>query len=296
LSDLLNTWNYLNCNEGSVNLLSPILAALANIMKEACDTFKKEDFKTILSLLPGTLSIIKNSHTMNPIMKHKLAVSFHKLLRSLLVLKDDKVLDIIDNITKLGSNDSCLSIFDSWKSISLFSFIKSNRDLALINKTVSDRFDMLVPKLLSFTSSMSPGAKLAIQHFYRHSLYLFMRYAQDVNCFNKPAIQSESDALLNYVHDSSLSWSKGILDCTAEEDICRFISDRSTNSQYSVVVMPADISASLKPASKSSNNNLGVIGLIKEDLLSLQHLIEDLMNRRDETLLQKLHQNLRNII
>mgnify|MGYP006351413953 CR=1 FL=1 len=30
------------------------------MMKEACDTFKKEDFKTILSLLPGTLSIIKN--------------------------------------------------------------------------------------------------------------------------------------------------------------------------------------------------------------------------------------------
>ena len=278
-------------------MLALILGAISNLLNEAIDLIKKEDIKQIISLLPSTLTSLRNNTTMTQIMKHKLAVSMHKLLRSLLVLRDDKVLDIIDYITKLGSTESSLSIFDSWKSLSLFALVKQSRDATRLNKTVSDRIEMLIPKLFSFSEKYSEGPKLLVQHFYRHSLYLHMRYTQDVNFFNNPVIQGENEQILNYIQDSSQSWSKGVLDYSAEECIWNQLYSFIKISNEDLMESPlscmlVQISSALRP----SNSLSSVLHLLKDDFLALQRVIEDLKSRNDESELKKLHSGLQNIL
>ena len=289
---MLFTWKFLVSNESCIDLLAPILSALANILNEASDNFKKDDYKQIFLLLTGSISILRTNTAMDPIiMKHKLAQSLQKLLRSLLMIRDDKVFDVLDYIRKLvcSSSDSCLTLFDTWKSLSLFSFIKHNRDSGLLNKTVSDRFDMIVPRLLSLSENLSPGVKIITQNYYLHSLQLYMRYTQDKNFYNKPAIRNETDALLNYVQDSSLSWKKGNFDANAEEALWKFLFNHSkkvsSNTLQTFSSVPVQIYSFIKGYSLTLN-------LLQDDLCTLQKMIEDLSSRRDEAALLVLHRNL----
>lgn len=282
-------------NESSIDLLALILGAVSNLLNEAIDVIKKEDMKQIISLLPSTLTLIRNNTTMTQIMKHKLAVSLHKLLRSLLVLRDEKVLDIIDYISKLGSTESCLTIFDSWKSLSLFALVKQSRDPNRLNKTITDRIEMLIPKLFSFTEKFSNGPKLLVKHFHRHALYLHMRYTQDVNFFNNSILQGENEQILNYIQDSSQSWSKGVFDGIAEENIWNQLYSCIKNEIFEtspLSSLPVQISSSLRPSISFS----ATINLLKDDLLALQRCIEDYKTRNDESELKKLHVGLQNLL
>lgn len=296
---MISIWKYLTLpsSESSIDLLALILGVISNLLSEAVDVIKKEELKQIISLLPASLTLIRNNTTMTPIMKHKSAVAMHKLLRSLLILRDDKVLDIIDHITKLGSTESSSSFFDSWKSLSLFSLVKQSRDTTRLNKTISDRIEMLIPKLFSFTEKFSNGPKLLVQHFYRHALYLHMRYTQDVNFFNNAVIQGENEQILNYIQDSSQSWSKGVFDAVAEDNIwnqlyysCICIENDLKESPLSS--LPVQISTSLRP----SNSPSAILNLLKEDLLALQRCIEASRAKNDENELRKLHSALHNLL
>lgn len=287
----------MNSNESSIDLLSLILSAAANLINEAIDILKKEDLKQVMTLLPASLNLLRNNSTMVPIMKHKLSVSMHKLLRSLLMLRDDKVLDILDNITRLGSSDSCVSMFDAWKSLSLFSFIKHSRDSAKVIKLVSERIEMLVPKLFVASEKMTPGAKLMTQHYYRHALYLHMRYTQDVNFFNNPVIQCENESLLNYIQDSSLPWTKGPFNRNSEDSLWEFIYSNietlpNNEMQPLLISCPIQISSSLKPFFTP----LTALNLLKDDFIALQSLIDELKERRDNSALYSLHVSLHSIL
>lgn len=291
---MISTWKYLNTNESSIDLLALILGAVSNSVNEAVDVIKKEELKQIISLLPATLNLIRNNTTMTQVMKHKAAVALHKLLRSLLVLRDDKVLDIIDHITKLGSTETCSSVFDSWKSLSLFSFVKQSRDATRLNKTVSDRIEMLIPKLFAYTEKFSNGPRLLIQHFYRHALCLHMRYTQDVNFFNNSVIQGENEQIYNYIQDSCQSWSKGVFDAAAEEAIWNQLASCSKNDlmESPFSSLPVQIYSSLRPLSTLPS----ILNLLKDDLLALQRCIEDSRTRNDENQLKKLHSGLQNLL
>lgn len=283
-------------NESSIDLFALIIGALSNVLNEAIDLVKKEDMKQILSLLPNTLLILRNNTSMNQTMKHKLAASMHKLLRSLLALRDDKVLDIIDYITKLGSTESCCSLFDSWKSVSLFALIKHSRDTSRLNKTVSDRIEMLIPKLFSFSENYSNGPKLLVQHTYRHALYFYMRYTQDVNFFNNPTIQGESEDILNYIQDTSQAWSKGAFDCTAEENTWNQMYSYIASIDYVSESPLSSLSVLISPSRKPSSSLSSILNLLKDDLMSLQRTIEDSKSRNDDTELKRLHAGLQNLL
>ena len=289
LTELLTIWKHLNSNESSIDLLSLVLSSISNLLNEAIDITKREDLKQILLLIPDSLIILRNSSKMNTIMKHKLTISMQKLLRSMLLLRDDKVMDIIDHITKLGSND--LAVFHSWKSFTLFSFIKHSRDSVRLNKIISDRIEMILPKLFAASEKMSSdGSRLLIQHYYRHALYLHMRYTQDVNFFNNPTIQHETEHLLNYIQDSSLSWLKGAFDYNSEDAIWEFIYSNTKQKNDNTEIL-----ASL-PVQLSPSSPLSALNLLKTDLISLQNLIEELKTRRDNSALYNLHDNLQSVL
>lgn len=293
ISELSNIWKFLLANESSIDLLPLVLSAASNLINEAVDIIKKEELKQVLSLLPESLALIRNDNSTTPILKHRLSTAMHKLLRSLLCLRDDKVIDIIDSISKLGSTDSCVCLFDTWKSLSLFSFVKHSRDTTKLNNTIKDRINMIIPKLFpAINEKMSPGAKLMIQHYYRHALYLHMRYTQDVGFFNNPIIKTETDSLMNYIQDSSLSWSKGMFNHKSEDLIWEFI--------YSNMPNPTDsmqIQAQAIPLRISSPTTFpATLNLLKDDFIALQRLIEDLKERRDNSSLLALHNNLQSIL
>lgn len=292
---MLFTWEFVVTKESYIDLLAPILSVVANILNEASDIFKKEDYKRIFSLLNMSMPILRTKSAMDPtIMKHKLAKSIQKILRSLLMIRDDKVFDVLDFIRKIGCSNvnSCSTIFDIWKSISLFSFIKHNRDSDLLNKTISDRFDMLVPSILSFSENLSPGVKLIVQNYYLHSLQLYMRYTQDKNFYNKSVIRNESDALLNYIQDSSLPWKKGNFDTSAEEAVWKFLYSYSKQVSLEILKPFSSLPVQISALIEGSSAYLSTLHLLKDDMCLLQKIIENLSNRRDEVELKKLHENL----
>ena len=93
--------------------------------------------------LPGNLKF-KNNTATNQIMKHKLAVAIHRLLRGLSSIEDNRIIDVLDLITKLGSTESCVSMFDTWKSLSLFPFMKNSREQERVSKIISDRVETII--------------------------------------------------------------------------------------------------------------------------------------------------------
>ena len=294
ISELLAHWKLLNRDETSIDLLALIIATLANLVEDAFKAFRKEDFKEIISYLPVTLRNLRNNTAMNQIMKHKLAIAIHRLLRGLLSIEDGKVIDILDFIAKLGSTDSCASVFDTWKSLSLFPFIKNVREQERVNKTIYDRVEMIIPKLLSVSESMSSGSKLLIQHHYRHSLQIYMRYINDMNFLNNPVIKSEKDHLQKYIQDPFNAWSKGVFDSNAEEEIWNFIYNSLDDSiimmQSPLGSLPVQISHCPRPSSSSS-----ILQELREDFIMLHKYIEELKSRRDDSSLENLHQSLQSI-
>lgn len=281
MAEILVVWKYLNSNESSIDLLSLILSAAANLISEVSDILKKDDLKLIISLIPNSVTMIKNNTTMLPVVKHKSAVSLQKLLRSMLLIREDKIFDIIDYICKIGSTDSCVTLFDTWKSLSLFSFIKHNRDAGRLNKIISDRIDMLIPKLFAVSETMSIGSKLLVQHHYRHSLYLHMRYTQDVNFFNNPVIRVETESLMNYIQDTSPSWPKGLFDYNSEEAIWKFLYSniKPKETQSPLFSLPVQIS----PVLKSS-----FVSMIHDELIAFKKFADELDSRNDTASLQHL--------
>lgn len=276
-------------------MLALIISALSSVVEDSFKALKKEDFKEIISLLPGNLKSLRNNTAMNQFMKHKLATSIHRLLRGLFLIEDGKVIDILDFMAKLGSIDSCASLFDTWKSLSLLPFVKNTREQERVNKTINDRVEMIIPKLFDLSGSMSPGSKLLIQHYYRHSLQMYMRYIYDMNFLNNPVITNEKDHLQKYIQDPFNSWSKGILDLNAEDEIWKFINNSLDDSviimQSSLPSLPVQISVSSSKTLPSS-----ILRALKEDFIAIHKYIEKLKNRSDESSLECLHQSIQTII
>ena len=285
----------MNKNEASIDLLALIILALANLVEDSFKAFKKEDFKEIILNLPGNIRILRNNTAMNQIMRHKLATAIHRLLRGLLSLEDGKVIDILDLIVKLGSIDSCASIFDTWKSISLLPFMKNIREQERVNKAVNDRVEMIIPKLFSLSANMSPGSKLLIQHQHRHHLQIYMRYIYDMNFLNNPVINSEKDQLQKYIQDPFNAWNKGAFDSNAEEEIWRFIYNSLDDSVIMIDSPFRSLPVQISHAIKSSSSSL-ILQALRDDFITLHRYIEEFKGLRDSSSLENLHQSLQSII
>lgn len=296
ISELLVFWKILNRDEASIDLLALIISALSNLIKDAFKAFTKEDFKEIISFLPVNLRSLRNNTAMNQVMKHKLATAIHRLLRGLLSLEDAKVIDILDSIAKLGSTESCASMFDTWESLSLFPFLKNVREQERVNKTINDRVEMIIPKLFSLTENMSSCSKLLIQHHFRHSLQIYMRYIPDMNFLNNPVINSEKDQLQKYIQDPFDCWSKGVFDSNAEEEIWNFIYDSLDDSIIMMQSPLRSLSVQISPLVKSSSSSLSVLQALRDDFVALHKYIEEMKGHRDDSSLEDLHQNLQSII
>lgn len=290
VSTLIPTWKYLNNNVSSFDLLSLVMRALSNIVREAIDLIKKEDLNEIISFLPVSFSILRSNTAMSAAMKHKLAVSMQKLLRGLLMLRDDRLFDVIDHITKLGHSESCLTIFDSWKSLALLPIAKHSRDSEKLNNKVQERIEMLSPKLFSFTSSMSPSSKILIQHYYRYALNFLFRYAHTKDLIMNPIFNCENGPLIEYAQCLEMPWERGFFDNIAEESIWKFICSNFLNDKQidSLTALPVQISSDLKPSLSPSTT----LNYLKDDILALQRIIEDMKSRRDFSALQNLHNGL----
>lgn len=300
-ANLLSLWKYLLKNQSSSGLLDLIIGALANLTCEAVDLFKKEDLKELIdAALPSTLNILRNNtEMMVPVMKHKLAQSLHRLLRGLLVLRDERLFDVIDAVVKLGSTDSTLSFFDTWKSISLLPLVKQNRDPSKCNKLISDRVNMVIPKLFSVSDDLSAGPQRLLQNYYRHALYFYMRYTQDVNFFNNPVIERETEKLIGYIQDNSQTWRNGVVyDNEAEDSIWDYLNSTCNPHKFDpdsfpVSVLRLQLSLPLKRGGHSTLRP--ALLSLRDDILALQKLIENFRSSNDEFKLNSLHADLQNI-
>lgn len=296
ISELLAYWKLLNRDESSIDLLALIISALSNLVEDAFKAFKKEDFKEIISYLPGNLRSLRNNTAMNQIMKHKLAVAIHRLLRGLSSIEDNRIIDVLDLITKLGSTESCVSMFDTWKSLSLFPFMKNPREQERVSKIISDRVETIIPKLFSLSEGMSPGPKLLIQHHYRHSLQIYLRYIYETNFVKSPVIEKEMAYLQKYIQDPCDAWSKGAFDSNAEEEVFKFIYKSDDDSIIMMQPPLRSLPVQIVQSSKSSSSSSLILQALRDDFIALHKYVEELKSRRDNSSLENLHQSLQNIL
>lgn len=303
LSDeLIFFWKFIitntntNNNNNSLDLLFLIISSISNILTENPDSIKSENSKLILTLLPLTITSLRTTESGT---KHALTVALQKLLRSLLLLRDDKVFEIIDHIAKLGSIDSSTSFADSWTSLSLFSFVKHARDSNRLNSLASQRFDMLATKLFDSIEISHVFPKILLFHHCRRSIQLFMKYTLNVNFFNKPILRNEVEKLRIYAQGFIHSWSKGNFNYCSEESIWRFIRDRKMEAVDPEELNGRSACIHLNLTHNAININSSsssILGLLKHDLNQLSNLVERLHNSQNDSALEALHNSLKNIL
>lgn len=291
LSELLFGWKMIagegESSEGA-DVLFLLVAAVGNIVRELPDAVRSEGYKQLLGLLNSTMVVVRTNAVMAATIRHRLGAALQVLLRAMLLLRDDRVYDVLDQLTKLAGIESCVPWAGAWMAVPLLPFVRHARDGEKLTRFVSERFEMLVTKLLGRVTGVSPGTRLLLQHHIRHSLYLFSKYTYDVAVITRPFLETEADALIVYAQGFPTAWSKGGMDAAAEDAVWRFLhgqradAGRVRERAGSVVTGFPRRTASGGPSAATSQ-------LLKDDIYRLQRLVEELTRARNDTALTALH-------